>query len=131
LDLHSFPTRRSSDLDGHFVGDVDGQSCEAGGVSGLRVLQRCPFLLAAIGDDHVRAFGQERRSYGATQAAGSARDENGMAFESCAHKHTSPGLASRKFGEGTSFSALLEELCDQAGPAGLMAGAKTGAVVAV
>src|SRR5690348_15627578 len=40
-------------------------------------------------------------------------------------------MASRNCREGTSFSALLEKLGDEAGPAGLMTGAKAGAVVAM
>src|SRR5215468_5131052 len=44
---------------------------------------------------------------------------------------SSPGMASRNSKGGTLFSALLEEFCDQAGPAGLMAGAQARSAVAV
>src|ERR1700745_596131 len=44
---------------------------------------------------------------------------------------SAPGMASRNSKGGTLFSALLEEFCDQAGPAGLMAGAQTRSGVAV
>ena len=44
---------------------------------------------------------------------------------------SSARVASRKFNVDTSFTALFDKFCDQAGPAGLMACADPRAIVAV
>src|SRR6266568_6209418 len=77
---------------------VDDMAFQSHSVCGLRALERFPFLLISIGNNDVGAFFEKRRSYRVPQAAGAAGDQNYVALESRAHRHTSE----------ITFSAYLE-----------------------